>query len=149
MSGVEAKAVSLLNLALERSEHVGGDDDHVAAGVAHQMVVNLISQVVHGRSVTEVDMGDHAQVGQGVEAAIDGRGVDVRVLGSHRGRQLFGGDVPGRIEEGAHDGSPRGGHPSTARPEQAEDALEATLDHGGVTYRRPGLQLGGDGIHGG
>jgi len=48
--------------------------------------------------------------------------------------------VVGGVEEGAHDGSPGRGHPPAARPEQAQDALEAAAGHRAVSYR---AQTGG------
>ena len=143
MGGVQAEAVGLLDLVLEGTQHLGWDNHHAATGFAHQVVVHVVGQVVHSWPVTEMYMGHHAEVSQRVEAAVDRRIVDVRMMSSDRGRKLLGGDVLTGVEERPDDGSPGRGHPATACPELTQDAFEPGLGHGAVTYRRPRRGRGG------
>lgn len=143
MRGVQPEAVGLLDLVLEGTEHLGRDHHHMATGFTHQVMVHVVGQVVHGWPVTEMYMGHHAEASQRVEAAVDGRIVDVRMLSSDGGRQLLGGDVLRGVEEGTDDGSPGRSHPAAACPELTQDALEPGLGHGAVTYRRLRRRRGG------
>lgn len=132
MGSVEAEAVGRLDGPAQRGQRPLRHGDDLPAGLAHQVVVQIVGQVVRGRPVAEVDVDDHAEISEGVEAAVDRRAVDVGVLSLDVSSQIFGGDVTRGVEQGGDDRPAGGGDPPPSLSEQAEDALESAFRH--VSY---------------
>jgi hypothetical protein len=89
---------------------VGNVDDFPAA-LADEVLVGFVGEVVGGRSVTEVDVFDEADVLQGDELAVDGGVGHVRKLAFHPLDDVLGSQVEVSGVEKDLDGGPatRGG----------------------------------------
>ena len=51
----------------------------ILARLAHQVLVGIVEQVVHGPPVPEMDVVDDAELLEGVERPVDRRAMDVGV----------------------------------------------------------------------
>lgn len=121
MLRLDLEVVGLPELGAEAVEILIGDFDHSPTGLADEVVVGLLSKVVHGGAVPEVDVIDRAKAPEVVEDAVHGRFVHVRLAGLDRSEELFGGRVVGVFDEGFNDGPPGAGHPASAGSQLVQD----------------------------
>jgi hypothetical protein len=80
---------------------------HAAPGVKVRFAL-VGSQVVRGRAVADVHVGDDPEVGQRLERAVDGGPVDTGRGGRDLGRDLLGARVAGEPAESLDDRQARG-----------------------------------------
>jgi len=122
---VDLEAEVIAEALAQPLERVVGDLDHPAARLADEVMVGVVGEVVHRWSVAEVNVIDHAEAGEIVEKAIDGRLVHIGLAGLDGGRELFGRGVFAVIDQGLQDRTARARHPAAVRPEQREYAFQA------------------------
>ena len=134
MLGFELESVGLAQLAAELFERFIGNLDHSRAGLAHEMVVSVVGEVVDGRSVPEVYVFDDAEVLQVVQKAIHRRLVDVGERGLDRRGELFGSWMVSVFEQRVQDGPPRVRDPSPVGPQLCQDLIDPL---GNVHRRSP------------
>jgi len=85
--------------------------DNSAAFAADEVVVMaLVCRVVSDPPASQVCLGDHAQLFQEVEGAVDGGDVHVGVLLDYPGVYLLGADVVGAVFNCGHDHEALGSH---------------------------------------
>lgn len=124
---------------LQRRLHVGEDRvrelEHLAAGLAGGVVVELVGEVVDRPAVAEVHVGDHADRLEGLERAVHRGEVDVGVAIVDRLGDLLGAHVSSAlVEQHGEHGATGGGDPPTLLAEPLEDPVPAVIDrswHGG------------------
>ena len=124
--GVQPEAVVPLDAAGERGEHVGRELDNGPAPIAHDMVVGIIGEVVHRRTVAEVDVVHHVELGEPLKRAVDGRQVDVGIGVLHGIGQRLGCDMTVRFQQRGDDRPPRPRHPPAVLTQTVQDLLEPT-----------------------
>ena len=110
---------------------------HGAAGLAHQMLVALLGEVVDDRAVGHVDVLHHAEIGEEIEGPVDGCAVEPRIEIAHRGGDVRRGQVlvVVGVDEDAEDRSAGARDTLAVRTERRDDAIEAILRHGGEATR--------------
>lgn len=69
---LELELVGLPELATKLFQRTVGDFDHSVTGLADEVVVRVIGEVVHRRPVSEVDVVDDAEAFEVVEEPVDG-----------------------------------------------------------------------------
>lgn len=79
MAGAEVEAVVAEHAVGDGAEEVVRDLDDRSARLAHEMLMRVVGQVVHGPAVAQVDVVDDAEVFQITERSVDRRAVDVRM----------------------------------------------------------------------
>ncbi len=84
VSGFEDEAEVALQLGAQRIEDGARHLDDPAAGLADEVLVGVLGEVIHRRTVAEMDVVDDAELLEVVEKAIHRRLVDVRMSGVHR-----------------------------------------------------------------
>ncbi len=124
MLRLDLEVVGLPELRAEAFEISIGDFDHSPTGLADEVVVGLLSKVVHGGAVSEVDVIDSAKAPEVVEDAVHGRFVHVRLASLDRSEELFGGRVVGVLDEGFNDGPAGAGDPTSAGSQLVQDRFD-------------------------
>lgn len=90
MSGVDLEVEVGEEAPAEVPECLVGDFDNLAAGVAHEVVVGVVGEVIDGGAVSEVDVINDAETFEFFEEAVHGRLVDVGLAVLDVGGELFG-----------------------------------------------------------
>lgn len=93
VGGVQREVVVAGDATLEWCQRTEGQLDHPTAVTTHDVVVGLVSEVVDGWPMSQVDVVDDAERRERVQRAIDGRSVDVGMGALHRVGELIGRDV--------------------------------------------------------
>lgn len=93
MAGFEHEACLVDNRRATGIEHVGFDVRDGATFLAQQVKISVVTEVINGPSMTEVDVIDDAEFGQSVERSVDGRFVHGRMLFADVRRQIVGSRV--------------------------------------------------------
>jgi hypothetical protein len=124
---LDAEAELALEAVGDAVEHLVGHLHDRAARRAHEVLVVLVGEVVHGSPVAEVHVVDDLECLERLQAAVDRRQVDVGVGGLHPHRELVRRDVVRGVEQCRHDRPPGGGDPTAAGPQQGEDAFDPAL----------------------
>jgi hypothetical protein len=103
------------------------------------VLVALLGQVVHGGAVGDVDVLDHADLGQEVERPVHSCPVQPRVELLDRGCDVGGREVGVviRIEEHTQHRGSCAGDALAALPERRDDAIEAVGLHAREARRAP------------
>src|SRR5439155_14224887 len=86
--GADGEPVAAVEVVAQLGEGGVGNLDHRTADLAHQVLVGLVGQVVHGPPVSEVHVVDYPDALEGVEAPVDGGQVDVRLGLLHQRGQV-------------------------------------------------------------
>ncbi len=92
-------------------EDVFGDFHDQAAEFAHKVAVGFVGEVVHRRTVSEVDVIDHAHALEFVEEPVHGGLVHVGLVRLYLGSELTGVRVLTEVDEGPKDRSAWARHP--------------------------------------
>ena len=121
--GVDLEAVSRLCRSGQAVEDLRGYFDADTALFADEVTVGAGGEVVGGRAVGEMGVDDDAQLFELIEVAVNGGEVGVGGLGLDLGGQLFGGPVPGLIDEGLEQEAARAGHSPAAGPEEGHHVV--------------------------
>jgi len=88
VAAIEPEPGRRLDRGLHGRERLDVDMVDAAAPPTHQMRSDIVGEVVHGTPMIDVDVADHAEIGQRVERAVHGRHVNLR---------RHGGDVLGHV----------------------------------------------------
>jgi hypothetical protein len=102
-------------------ERVGGDVGHLAADLAHEVLVRL-REVEERRALAAMDPLHHAPLLECFERAVHGRRRDRRMDRMEAARDVFDGEMLVRAREQLYDGAARRCDPFAARPDLIEDA---------------------------
>ncbi len=128
-SGGDGEGIAGLHRRPQWAHHVAGHLGHGSAGLADEVVVGVIGEVVHGSGLSEVHPADDAEALEGVEGPVDGREVHVGRLYVDDGGDRFGGHVViRRGQQRLHDEASAGRHPPAVGPEQLEDVGQPLFD---------------------
>lgn len=103
---------------------LGGNLHDLSAGLAHEVLMHVLGQVVDGRTVPEVHVIDDSQRLEVVEEAVHRRLGDVGVGTVHLSSELLGSEVVPMQQDGPQDGPPPRRDPAAARPEELEHPIE-------------------------
>ena len=109
---VEVPSQALLEAAVESSRDLGDR----SAGLAHQVKVLIVGEVVDGWPMPEVSVLDDALPLEGIQSPVHGRRGDLRMLTMDAPGELLGGHVAGSLEQRSDDGSALNGGPATLGP---------------------------------
>ena len=82
--GIEDEPVVAAQAGGHGVQQPGGRLGDAAAAVAHEVVMLGDRQVEHRGARTDLDAGDHPELGEALERAVHGRLVEVGVVGPHR-----------------------------------------------------------------
>lgn len=104
MAGLDHEARGVLDRGTTGVEQRTVDMDDESAVLAQQVEFVVPGEVVDGTSMPEVDVFDEAELGEGVERAVDGRSVDGRIGEGDTFREV----VCGRMVAGRHQGLDHG-----------------------------------------
>jgi hypothetical protein len=109
---VELPSQALLEAAVESSR----DLDDRSAGLAHQVKVLIVGEVVDGWSMPEVSVLDDALPLEGIQSPVHGRRGDLGMLTVDALGEFLGGHVAGSLEQRSDHGSALNGGPATLGP---------------------------------
>lgn len=98
--------------------------DHRATGLAKEVLMKLLCEVIDGASMPEVNMIDYASQFQGLQRAIDGGQMNVRLSFLDRGSEVTCAHMPLRFDEVRKQGSPRRGDPQAFLTQCADDLVQ-------------------------
>ncbi len=103
-------------------------NDRLAA-LAHCVQRRVFGEVVDGAAVTQVDVGDDAELGQGIEGAVDGGPMHIGMALGNGGRNHVGGRVRVGRQQRFDDRSSGLGDTSARGPQAVEDVIERWCSH--------------------
>jgi len=109
---VEVPSQALLEAAVESSRDLGDR----SAGLAHQVKVLLVGEVVDGWPMPEVSVLDDALPLEGIQGPVHGRRGDLGMLTMDALGEFLGGHVAGSLEQRSDHGSALNGGPATVGP---------------------------------
>lgn len=96
------------------------------------LVEHLVRQVIHGRTVAEMGVLDNSEAKQGLEVAVDGGPMHLRVGTCDLDGQFLGVAMVARFGKGGEQGTPGRGHPLAPAPQGLEDRTDAIGTHRGA-----------------
>lgn len=131
MGGVQIETEVGAELPGEGSEHRRRHLDDGAACLAHEVLVGIAGEVIHGSPVAEMDVVDESQLLEIVEDAVDRRLMDVRVRRLYALSDVVGGDVGVGLDQRGDDRATGRRDPAAARAELIEDRVELGGRHCG------------------
>jgi hypothetical protein len=100
------------------------DLQHVAATLAHQVVMGPVGKVEHGTTGSELDPLDDAEFEQHVEGPVHRALVELGIIGANGGDDVRRRHVMTRTaDEGVDDHAARSGHPSATAAETLDDLI--------------------------
>lgn len=119
MARVDLEAVLGANPTAEAAERLLGNLDHNPTPPADQMVVRVVGEVVHGRTVAEVDVVDDTEPFEVLQEPVHRGLVDVGLAGLDGDGQLLRRGMPVVVDEGQEDRPPGAGYPAAAGSKHA------------------------------
>src|SRR5881397_3984500 len=126
MREVGAEAVLRLQAPGERLEQTERDLLLRAAAAADQVSVTLDVRAVPARHpVVEMGVRDVAEVLEGLEVAVDGRGIDLRIVSADLPGDLVSGGVMPCPAQGVENEPALDGHAPALRPDLVADICPA------------------------
>jgi hypothetical protein len=131
-SGSQLEVVVVTEPDHEIVERVSRDVGHLAAYLAHEVLVRL-REMEERRALAAMDPFHHAPLLECLERPVHGRWRDRRMDRMEAARDVFDGEMLVRAREQLDDGASRRGDPFAARPDLIEDATRVVgwkvLDH--------------------
>ena len=103
MPGLHLELEGAVEAVPEAVEDRGHHLDHDTTGLADEVVVGVVGEVVDAGAVPEVDVVDDAEALELVEEAVHGRLVHIGLACLHDRRQLLGRRVPVVLDQGLED----------------------------------------------
>src|SRR6516164_3387413 len=91
---------------------------------AEEVRVGVLDQLIGRGAVPQVRVADDPEALELLEVAVDGREVRARVRCPDPVHELLGREVPGALEQGLDERTPRCGDPTAAAPDEVEDRLD-------------------------
>ncbi len=98
--------------------------DNRATGVAKEMLMQFLHQVVDGPTVSKVDVVDDASLFERLQGTVDRRQMDVRLRFLDRGSEITRAHVPARSDQSRQQGSSCRGDPQVFLPECSHDPVQ-------------------------
>src|SRR5437879_10243383 len=128
---VEVPSQALLEVAVEGTSNFG----HRSAGLADEVEMVLIGEVVDRRAVSKMSVLDQALALECIEGPIHGRLGDLRVLTVDALGELLGGGVARSLQERGNHGPALHGGPAAVCPERSQDVVDLGCRHSARLYR--------------
>lgn len=107
--------------------------EHGGTVAAHEVLVSVVDEVVHGRPVSEMGMVDDTELLEVIEKSVDRRLVHVRVDSLHVLGDPLRGLVPRQIQEGAEDGATGGGDAAALGSQTCQNLVQPLVVPHGAT----------------
>jgi hypothetical protein len=127
---VEVPSQALLKVPVKGARDIGDR----SAGLAHQVKVLLVREVVDGWPMPEVSVLDDALALEGVQSPVHGRRGDLGMLTVDAPGELLGRHVAGSLEQRSNHGSALNGGPAALRSQRSQDLVKLGGAHGSRLY---------------
>lgn len=128
---VEVPSQALLEVTVEGTSNFG----HRSAGLADQMEMVLIGEVVDRRAVPEMSVLHKALALECIQGPVHSRLGDLRVLTVDALGELLGGRVTRGLQERGHHGPALDGGPAAVCPQGSQDVVDPGSRHSARFYR--------------
>ncbi len=129
MPGADLEAVAAPEVTGQIREQLGRDLDDGPAVLADEVLMDVVGQVVHRGAVTQVRVLDQAELGEGVQAPVDGGAMHVRMQPVDLGGELVGGKVSVGAGQGAQERPASGRHPLPPTAEALDQLVDPFVPH--------------------